>query len=358
MLSMTSKFVCAATCAAAIVLLARVSAFAQNSPEDSLVIQTTGGAFEKALDDNFYSRFSKETGANIVKVSATYDEMRAKLKAMTDIGTPEWDIVSTDPQLTGYAQYLETLDCKRIPNAAQQGVQGTCQPHGLLRGLGGGVMAYDTDLFGKNPPKSWADFWDVEKFPGPRALTLGDTCHWALTVALYADGVSKVDIETKPLDLDRGYAKLDKIRPNISVFWNTGDQSQQLWRSKEVVMAMMYSGRAVSLKKEGLPVEVVWKGAPRDVGYWSIVKGAKHPNAAYAFLDFFMSNPDAHVAFAEQTNYDTSNAEALALLPEKERPFRAGYPENWSEMIHIEGNPWIIENHDLMVTRCQEWLAQ
>src|SRR5262245_53163426 len=332
-----------------------VAAAAQQKLEDVLVIQTTGGAFEKALDEDFYKKFTAETGVRIVKVAATYDEMRAKVKAMVEAGRPEWDIVSTDPQLTGYTDDLEKLDCERIPNAAKNGVAGACQAYGLLRGLGGGVLAYDTALFAKEPPKTWADFWDARKYPGPRSLVLGDTCHWALTVALYADGVPKADIETKPLDLDRGYAKLDQIRPQISVFWTTGDQSQQLWRSKEVVMAMMFSGRAVSLKKEGRPVEIVWKGAPLDIGFWSIVKGAKHPNAAYAFLNFFMANPEAHVAFADQTNYDTSNAQALDLVPAKERPFRATSPDNWREMIHVEGNPWVVQNHDSLTTRCQEW---
>lgn len=355
--SCLTKLLLASVCAATM-FLSETRADTPSGLEDTLVIQATGGAFEKALDEDFYQAFTKETGVRIVKVAATYDEMRAKLKAMNETGQIDWDIVSTDPQLTGYTEYLEKLDCDKIPNAAKYGVTGTCQSYGLLRGIGGGVLAYDTATFAKDPPTSWKDFWDVKKYPGPRSLVLGDTCHWALTVALYADGVSKQEIETKPLDLDRGYAKLDQIRPSISVFWTTGDQSQQLWRNKEVVMAMMYSGRAVSLKKEGLPVEVVWKGAPLDIGYWSMVKGAKHPKAAYAFLNFFMSHPEAHVAFADQTNYDTSSAQAVDLLPAKERPFRASYPDNWREMIHVEGNPWVVQNYDSLSKRCQEWLAK
>ena len=32
------------------------------------------------------------------------------------------------------------------------------------------VLIYRTDVFGDKGPKTWADFWNVEKFPGRRAL--------------------------------------------------------------------------------------------------------------------------------------------------------------------------------------------
>ena len=32
------------------------------------------------------------------------------------------------------------------------------------------VLAWNKEVYKDNPPKSWADFLDVEKFPGTRAL--------------------------------------------------------------------------------------------------------------------------------------------------------------------------------------------
>ena len=32
------------------------------------------------------------------------------------------------------------------------------------------VLAYNKDVYGKNPPKNWADFFDFEKFPGTRGV--------------------------------------------------------------------------------------------------------------------------------------------------------------------------------------------
>src|SRR5262245_15740829 len=89
---------CGLAMAALLLVATTPSSFGQSKLEDQLVVQATGGAFEKALDVDFYQPFTKETGVPVVKVSATYDEMRAKVKAMAEVGTPEWDVVSTDPQ--------------------------------------------------------------------------------------------------------------------------------------------------------------------------------------------------------------------------------------------------------------------
>ena len=32
------------------------------------------------------------------------------------------------------------------------------------------VAAWNTDTYGENGPRTWADFFDVEKFPGTRAM--------------------------------------------------------------------------------------------------------------------------------------------------------------------------------------------
>ena len=49
------------------------------------------------------------------------------------------------------------------------------------------VLAWNTKTYGDNGPQSWADFWDVKKFPGKRAYR--DKVAGALEPALMADGV-------------------------------------------------------------------------------------------------------------------------------------------------------------------------
>ena len=72
-------------------------------------------------------------------------------------------------------------------------------------------------------PSSWADFWDVKKFPGNRSLCLSDSPR-TLIFALLADGVPRDQLY--PLDIDRAFKKLDQIKPHVKVWWREGTQSQ------------------------------------------------------------------------------------------------------------------------------------
>ena len=49
------------------------------------------------------------------------------------------------------------------------------------------VLAYDTERYRRYGPKSLADFWDVEKFPGMRGLVYQPD--EIMELALMADGV-------------------------------------------------------------------------------------------------------------------------------------------------------------------------
>src|SRR5690606_34475398 len=94
------------------------------------------------------------------------------------------------------------------------------------------VLAYRTDAFedkGKQPPQSWADFFDTKKFPGRRAMRKHpfDT----IEQALLADGVPLDKLY--PLDFDRAYKKLDTIKNVIDVWWTGGAQTSQLLKSGE-----------------------------------------------------------------------------------------------------------------------------
>ena len=324
--------------------------------EDQVVILTGGGAFEEAFIDNFYGRFEEETGVDVVPVAVPPADQWAKIKADVEAGVETgWDIVDTGPNpQPDLSQHLTDLEgCADMPNVVANGVEGACGQFRVLRTLGGGVLAYDTEAF-EEAPTTWADFWDVERFPGPRALSRNEL-FYTLMSALYADGVPADEIY--PLDLDRAFAKLDEIRPHIVAFWESGDQSQQMWRNDEVDMSMLYSGRAVALQKEGLPVGIVWPGAAKDQGGWGIAADAPHPNAAKAFLDFFYTDPEAHLAFADQINYDTGMAAALEAVPEAERPNRATYPDNWDQMLTVD-EVWVAENRDAVLERWNAWLAQ
>lgn len=66
------------------------------------------------------------------------------------------------------------------------------------------MIAYRKDAFGDNGPSNWAEFWDLENFPGKRGMH--GKVNYNLEAALMADGVPMADIYDT-LATDEGKAR-------------------------------------------------------------------------------------------------------------------------------------------------------
>lgn len=318
---------------------------------EELIVATTGGAFEKAMKESFFDAFEKETGITVKTVAANVSEQITKIALMKQSGNVEWDIAYLqDIDLkTGVRDYVEDLgECADLPNVGSNGLPGSCLRYGVVSDIGGGVMVYRSDLFEAGEgPKDWADFWNVEAFPGERALPDIGLPWWDMTIALRSAGVPRDALY--PIDEATAYEQLDKIKPDIAVWWKTGDQSQNLFRSGEVDMGLLYSGRALQLKAEGMPLEIVWSDAVRDVGAFSIVKDAPNLENAKKFLNFFYSRPEAHEQFGATMFYGS---------PVKGASDAIGVSADTLSLM-IEQDPvWIEENREKALETWVDWLAR
>jgi spermidine/putrescine-binding protein len=104
------------------------------------------------------------------------------------------------------------------------------------------VLGYSKEAFpdGKQP-KSWVEFWDVAKFPGARMLEDMAAGTPNLEFALIADGVPMDKVY--PIDIDRAFKLLSRIKPHIKKFWDTGALSAQMLADKEIVLGSIWNGR-------------------------------------------------------------------------------------------------------------------
>ena len=324
--------------------------------EESVVIRTTGGVFEAALKKNFFDPFTKATGVRVIPVAASYGDMMAKAAAMKAAGKVEWDIIS--PQYYELAKLSDLVEdlgtCAAMPHVASDGIAQACGRYGVLYLVGGQVLAYNPRVFTGKKPQHWADFWDVKTFPGPRALPNTGSPWATLIASLIADGVAPNKLF--PLDLDRAFAKLDKIKPDVAVWWKTGAQSQQVMRQDDAVMSLMWSGTAYATKKSGVPLDWTWNNAIADFGSWTILKGAPHPNAARAFIDFYMTNPTNHVAFSREMGYATSNKAAGTMLTEAEKADLGAVPAILNQIISPDAD-WLEKNRAAALERWNRWIS-
>ncbi|TWF43431.1 ABC transporter substrate-binding protein [Neorhizobium alkalisoli] len=331
--------------------------FSATAQAEDLVIAATGGAFYQALKRDFFDPFTAKTGINIKFVEATTLEMNGKMRAMLSAGNVEYDILTTTGDSSiGDADVYQAIDCTKIPNAGTFGVPGACSDKSLLRTIGANLIAYDAQAFPSGGPKSWVDFWDVKRFPGDRCLIGGTTDnHIPLLAALLADGVKPADLY--PIDYDRAIRKLEELKPHVAAYWTSYSQSQQLLRDGECVMSIMSNGRAQALSAEGSPVKVVWNQALVSPVGWGLAKNAPHPQAAYTFLDFWMTRPDAHLDFYKAFFYGTANKDLITLLtPEDQQEYYAS-AQNLPGQITVD-SAWVGANLKDIQLRYARFLTQ
>jgi len=324
---------------------------------DELVIATTGGLMRNEMEQWFYLPFTEASGTEVIPFDIEVPDQWARAEGMIRTGAVEFDIVTaTGPDLVGKADMLQDIPCDSLENVKEYALRGACQPKGIARTTGGMVLTYNTETYADNPPDSWADFWDVKTYPGPRGLPdTGDRDWWLPTVALLADGVAKEDLY--PLDLDRAYAKLEEIRPHIAVWWKTGNQVQQIMRDNEVAMTMAYSGRALKVIQDGSPFAMAWDGAIRDTGYLAVLKGAPNTEGAMNFINFFYGDAGGHPGFIQAVGYATSSTIGLSQLPEEEQKLYATYPANYEVLVDPDFE-WIGAHRDELRERWTNWLLQ
>ncbi|MBJ3777863.1 ABC transporter substrate-binding protein [Acuticoccus mangrovi] len=208
---------------------------------------------------------------------------------------------------------------------------------------------------GDDHPKSWADFWDVEKFPGRRAMFRRP--YSTLEAALIADGMPLDPEKMYPLDLDRAFAKLDEIKPHVNFWWNSGSETQQLIQDNEVDLCVIWSGRAVqSIKDNGANFGIVWNQATYNSDYelWFALRNSPNPEGAMQLLDI-VGRAEPQAVFARATYYGPTNLKAYDYLDDSIGPFLPSYPDN-SKLAFPINYQWWSEHQAEIFERFEAWL--
>src|SRR5216117_2918282 len=201
-----------------------------------IVVRDDGGIYTKAYGAVFYRPFTEATGIEVVGVQANAEPV-AQIKTMVDTKNYTWDMAKiSQPAILllteGGKVYLEKHGLENDPNVRTI-PKHFMSPYGVGTNVYSTVLAYRTDAFkNRKAPSSWADLWNTKDFAGRRALRKHpfDT----IEESLMAAGVPTSSLY--PLNIDRALANLDKLKPSVDVWWNSGAQATQLLTSGEVDM--------------------------------------------------------------------------------------------------------------------------
>src|SRR6266852_3399632 len=158
---------------------------------NDITVISFGRADQAALTAAYYRSFRKSTGIDVK--SASYDGQTTELEQMVKTGKTVWAVMQVESrtlQLGCQAGLFEKLDHGKIGDKSDF-IPGAVSDCGVGIFAWSLALAYDADKV-KRAPGSWADFWDVKKYPGKRGLRR--SAKYTLEIALLADGVAPADV--------------------------------------------------------------------------------------------------------------------------------------------------------------------
>jgi spermidine/putrescine-binding protein len=326
-------------------------------PSGTLTYATWGGEYTDALRSSMLTPFAKETGVKVETPSAP-GEFVPKLQAQAQAGQVEWDLI--DPGEDDVPVLIQQGLLQKLPDDLKQYLVEKVGEENVTD-YGVSFAAY-SDVIACNPkvaercPTNPQEFWDVKGFPGRRAM-YGDGWNTNIPYALEADGVPGDQVFPEP-DVDRAFEKLDQIKPHVNVWWKTGDQSQQILRDEEVAMAIMWDGRAYQLQDQGLKdLKVSHDGMLALRELMVVPEDAPNPQAAFAFLRWYVSHPEAGAKWIEEIRYGVADPKALDEVPEKVAEQIATAPENEKVTTPLDA-AWSAKARQDVLTAWTNWLGE
>ncbi|WP_372619740.1 extracellular solute-binding protein [Falsiroseomonas sp.] len=261
-----------------------------------LTIVAGGGALQGHMRTTLFQSFTQQTGIPVR--DASYDYNVGPIRAMVQANNVTWDVVMVEaPDLIRGCEdgIFERMDWSVVD-------RGKFLPGGTTT-CGAGAIGWGVSLFrdlNRHPtgPSSWQEFFDVQRFPGRRALRRG--ARMTLEIALMGDGVPAADVYrvlATPEGQRRAFAALDRIRPHLT-FWTGGQQPLELVNAGEVAYAAGYTGRTATAIRNGAKLDLNWDTLLFAYDYWAVVRGTPHRAAAMRLVEH-ITNPEPLRALAQ-----------------------------------------------------------
>jgi putative spermidine/putrescine transport system substrate-binding protein len=249
-------------------------------------------------------------------------------------------------EILGRRGLLEPMDYSKMrPTLKDELLPGMTAKYGVGQAVFGLGIVYNTNKFSKeNHPKNWKEFWDANKFPGPRTLPDASNDITAMEAALLADGVPHDKLY--PLDVDRAFRSLDKIRPHVVKFFAKSAEGQQILTDQVATLGGMTFGRIIALRDDDpkTPLDMEISEAMVKPFFFVIPKGAKNADNAYKMIDYYMKAENLGRFTNAYPAYGPANPKAIDFVDEKKRASIITNPANAPSIIVLRDDWWIEED--------------
>ena len=342
-----------------------------------LTVVSWGGAYQNSQQKAYSEPYTAENA----DVSFIWDESSAdavpKLRAMSEAQNVTWDlvdVVAADAIRLCDEGLARTIDVDTELADGADGSKASADFEGLLVSecfvpqiVYSTTWGFRDDIAEWNgeTPSELCDVFDLEKFPGKRAIQASplNNMEWGA----YCSGTPTAEIydvlateEGQQMALDKWSTIKDEL-----VFWNAGADTPQLLSDGEVVMGSAYNGRLFSLivEKEA-PVSMLWDAQVYDLDGWIVP--ADLPAERDAAVMAFLSQATDTQRLADQAAYISYGPARKSSAPlvgnHKElgidmAPHMPTDPANATNVILPNYGFWA-DYRDDIDAKWQAWLAQ
>lgn len=313
----------------------------------SLTLAAFGGTTQDNVNEIYLEPFTREKEIEALNDSVDY----GKLYSMVDADNVIWDVVNTDGWFAeracedGKAEPLTQVVIDAIEEAGlPDDFYGECH---IAAWSYSWVLGYQADL--PQSPDSWADFYDLEKFPGKRSMWSFDVIGIIESAAISA-GADPNDLY--PIDVEKALNELEKVKDEVIFTESLADQIQHLI-SDRASMGVVTSSRAVEAMEEEQPVAVRWEEQILAGDAYFVPAGSANADIAMEFLASLLGT-DKLVRFAVANGYGPNGTVAQAAISEiPECDLINTCPKYLPASIRFS-DEWWKENREMVDERFQE----
>jgi putative spermidine/putrescine transport system substrate-binding protein len=318
----------------------------------TLTVAAWGGEYQEAQEIAFFEPFAEATGVRVQIKRAELGEVRSQVEDES----VAWDVLTVqmeDVLALARDQYLEPIDYQVVDRSNLFAEEIALQ-YGVGAAYSSTVMVYPAGT--SNAPQDWTDFWEVpplvpgEELDPMAARSLRRSPVGTLEFALLADGVAPDALY--PLDVERAFASLDRIRDHVIIWWEESKEPIELVAVGQTGMASAWYARLWQLDMIDT-VRVQWFGGMLTADAWVVPKGAPNADIAMDFINYATrAVPSAN--FARLVPYGPVNRDAFGLLRPDRVAVLPSAPTNKAVQFLQNWNYWV-DNRDALTERFEDW---
>jgi len=296
---------------AAIVGLSSLLGSTAFGQDNTLTINSFGGAYEEAHRACVIAPFQEATGATVNVVTAYSADAFAQLRAQKD--APQFDVIhfSGGQEIVAAAEgLLAPIDEAKLSNAADLydfAKAALAEGQGPAYSIAAIGLVYNTEAI-TTKPTSWTDLLNPQYGEG---LVLTDISNgYGMLGFLMLNKVQGGDLT----NIQPGLDAVAKLLEAGALVVSTSPEIQQEFAQNGALIAPYASDYAFTLRKAGLPSGFAQgsEGTPASYITANLVAGRPNTELALQFINMEIS-PQAQACFANALRYSpTSSATTLS----------------------------------------------